>query len=107
MPSPSEPDPILGKILNILPSAWRPVLDNPDRYNLQFIYTRIDRDAENKPHFSHHPFNVDPLRYFYPASLVKLPLAALALEKINTLSLAGLTAQTPMQVVNILPRDSL
>ncbi len=102
--SKSGPPPPLNWILQtLMPSAWGSIINNPDRYNLQFIYTRIDRDAENKPHFSHHPFNVDRLRYFYPASLVKLPLAALALEKINALATAGLTARTPMQVVNILP----
>jgi hypothetical protein len=92
-------DPLLKKLLASLRPQWQFIFENPERYRLQFIYTRIDRDAENRPHFSHHPFGVDRLRYFYPASLVKLPVAALALEKINDLSIPGLGAETPLRVV--------
>ncbi|MGA3051073.1 MAG: serine hydrolase [Chitinispirillaceae bacterium] len=102
MASSSEPDPLLNRILKILLPAWGSILDNHDHFRLQFIYTQIDRNARNQPRFSHHRYHVDRQHYFYPASLVKLPLAAFALEKINTLSIAGLSAQTPMQVVNTL-----
>ena len=103
MPTYSTSDPILNKILNAIPERWEFIFENPDRYNLQFIYTAIDRDSKNRPSFFHHPFNLNKTRYFYPASLVKLPAAALALEKINSLSIKGLTAASPMQVVNTLP----
>jgi hypothetical protein len=102
MVSTSEPSPLLNEILTTLLSTWGFIFDNNNRYRLQFIYTQIDRDAQNRPRFSHYPYRVDRRRYFYPASLVKLPLAALALEKINTLSIAGLCARTPLQVVNTL-----
>jgi len=57
------------------------VLDRPEEYRYQVIYTRIDRDANNQPHFTNYYLNVDNERYFYPASMVKLPTALVALEK--------------------------
>ena len=56
-----------------------------DSLNIQVIYTKIDRDKNNVPHFTTHDFNVDPNRYFYPASTVKMPVAFLALEKLAAL----------------------
>ncbi len=56
-----------------------------DSLNIQVIYTKIDRDKNNVPSFTTHDFNVDPNRYFYPASTVKMPVAFLALEKLAAL----------------------
>jgi len=39
---------------------------------------------------------VDSTKYFYPASTVKLPIALLALEKLNQLNIKGLDKFTPM-----------
>ena len=61
------------------------VVQNPQTYRVQIIYTQIDRDAANKPTFTHHYFHHDPELYFNPASMVKLPLALLSLEKLNSL----------------------
>ena len=60
-------------------------IKNKDSLNIQVIYTKIDRNKGNKPTFTEYRFNVDPSRYFYPASTVKMPLAFLALEKLNEL----------------------
>jgi hypothetical protein len=35
------------------------VLDNPDSFRYQLIYTRIDRDKENGPHFQNLYYRVD------------------------------------------------
>lgn len=56
-----------------------------DSLNIQVIYTKIDRDKNNVPSFTTYDFNVNPNRYFYPASTVKMPVAFLALEKLQTL----------------------
>ncbi|HNR06609.1 MAG TPA: serine hydrolase [Saprospiraceae bacterium] len=61
------------------------VLDSFDRYEAQIIYTQIDRDRANRPHFKSLRWNYRPLHYFYPASVVKLPVALLAAEKIKRL----------------------
>jgi hypothetical protein len=70
------------------------ILDRRAELEVQIIYTQIDRDANNQPAFRSFYFNGDSSRYFYPASTVKLPLALLALEKINELQTPGLTEHT-------------
>jgi hypothetical protein len=65
------------------------VLKKKDIYGVQIIYTQIDRDEKQVPHFTSWSWNVDSARYFYPASMVKMPLALLALEKINTIKASG------------------
>src|SRR5688572_1516555 len=59
------------------------VLQNAQEYRLQIVYTQIDRDKGNKPVFTNYYYNYDPNLYFNPASTVKMPLAFLALEKLN------------------------
>src|SRR5688572_27889728 len=76
-------DDLLRSILNEnTDPVFQQVLKDPQSYRLQIIYTRIDRDKNNKPTFTNYYFNHDPQLYFNPASMVKLPLAALALEKL-------------------------
>ncbi|HRI59533.1 MAG TPA: serine hydrolase [Saprospiraceae bacterium] len=65
------------------------VLKNEAAFEVQIIYTQIDRDAQGKPHFTSFWHRVDSTRYFYPASMVKMPLALLALEKVNHLRRSG------------------
>ncbi len=59
------------------------ISQNLQGYEIQVIYTQIDRDAQNKPSFKTIIYNTDKNRYFYPASTVKLPVALLALEWIR------------------------
>jgi hypothetical protein len=67
------------------------ILDKPEDYQVQIIYTQIDRsekdDNSSQITFS---YNEDPKFYFYPASMVKLPIAILALQKINELNEQGI-----------------
>ncbi|MCG8390227.1 MAG: class A beta-lactamase-related serine hydrolase [Cytophagales bacterium] len=70
--------------------AFQEILADLDKYEVQVIYTKIDRDDQNRPHFSSFYFNTDSTRYFYPASTVKMPIALLALEKLNELGIEGL-----------------
>ncbi|MDP4258291.1 MAG: serine hydrolase [Bacteroidota bacterium] len=72
------------------------ILDKPDSFRYQVIYTRIDRDANNVPHFQDYSLRLDPLEYFNPASTVKMPLAFLALEKMDRLARYGIDKFTPM-----------
>lgn len=72
------------------------VAGDPERHRIQIIYTQIDRDAANVPSFTSYSYRLDRDEYFYPASTVKLPTAALALEKINRLDRRGLTRDTIM-----------
>jgi len=72
------------------------VLDQPDTFRYQIIYTKIDRNIENLPKFTNYYLNVDKETYFYPASMVKLPTALTALEKINSLKNKGIDKYTAM-----------
>lgn len=74
-------------------TAYQQVLARPSAYRLQIAYTRIDREQNGKPRLSH--FYYRPGReYIYPASTVKLPMAILALEKLEQPSLQGLDKRT-------------
>jgi hypothetical protein len=79
-------DTFMVKILQKDTSAvLKKILAEPDSFRVQIIYTRIERDVHNQPHFTNYYFHVSPDCYFYPASTVKLPLALLSLEKLNRL----------------------
>ncbi|MET0394557.1 MAG: serine hydrolase [Chitinophagaceae bacterium] len=79
-------------------SLVQSVLSKPDSYRYQIIYTRIERDAHNRPSFHNYYYNVDRYRYFNPASMVKMPLAFLALEKLNDLHQPGVNKYTTIQL---------
>ena len=78
------------------------VVDQLEQHQVQLLYFAIDRDQENKPQLSEYRFQQDDSLYFYPASTVKLPIAVLALEKLNQLKKAGvpITQDTPFHIVN-------
>ena len=84
----------MEQLLHSQPKRFATVTADPDKYRVQIIYTQIDRDAANRPSFTSYTYGVDPARYFYPASTVKLPTALLALEKVNDLAIPGLTRDT-------------
>lgn len=74
------------------------ILDNVEKYKVQIIYTQIDRDERNKAHFKTFRYRVNSNEYFYPASSIKLPVAALAIEKINDQLIRGLTPLSDMLI---------
>lgn len=67
----------------------KPVFQEKDKFELQIQYTQIDRDEFNVPHLTSHSFNLDTSLYFYPASTVKMPVAFLALQRINEIKSKG------------------
>lgn len=85
----------LDSLLKTDLGKYSAMLNHPGQYKLQVIYTKIDRDEKNKPSFTDYFFHINN-SYVYPASTVKLPIALLALMKLNDLALPGLTANTPM-----------
>lgn len=96
----------LEKILAGRAAAFDSILSRPDVYEVQIIYTQINRDKNQTPRFTSWYWNVDSTRYFYPASTVKMPLALLALEKINYLRRSGypaLTKDTPYRIDSLRP----
>ena len=94
--SPPTNDGFIENILVGYPEYFSVILKNRREYNVQIIYTEINRDQSNRPVLKDHAFNLDANRYFYPASTVKLPAVVLALEKLNALNKAGLNRNTTM-----------
>ena len=72
------------------------ILKNKDSLGIKIIYTQIDRSKKGKAKFSDHYFNLENDTYFYPASTVKLPVAILALQKLNELKIPGLDKYSTM-----------
>lgn len=72
------------------------VLANPATYRIQILYTQIDRDKDNNPRLTSYSYRLNSSEYFYPASTVKLPIALLALEELNSLRIKGLNRETVM-----------
>ena len=79
-------------------SLLQHVLSRPEIYRYQLVYTQIDRDARNVPSFKNYYYQFDSLRYFNPASTVKLPLALLTLEKLHSLEKYGVDVNTAVKI---------
>jgi hypothetical protein len=91
-------DTVLGRILEAnRDTIFQQVLNDPQTYRLQIIYTQINRDNHNRPSFKNYYYNFDPNFYFNPASTVKLPLALLSLEKLNKMNQPGVNKYTSVQ----------
>jgi beta-lactamase class A len=86
----------LETLLKSYPEYFDSVLKYKKDWNVQIIYTQIDRGRNGIPALKHHYFNVNPAKYFYPASTVKLPVVLLALQKLNELKATGIDRKTTM-----------
>ncbi|MES2427731.1 MAG: serine hydrolase [Bacteroidota bacterium] len=86
----------LKRILESHPELFQGILNHPMHNEVQLLYTQIDRDKHNLPHFTSYSYRLNPKRYFYPASTVKLPTLIFALEKIHELHIKGLTKESVM-----------
>src|SRR5688572_13814246 len=87
---------LLQQIFAGNPTYFDTIIAQKDTLKLQVIYTQIDRKKKGKPVFTDHFYHVDPDNYYYPASTVKLPVAILALQKLNELKISGLDKYTTM-----------
>ena len=91
------PAPFNTILSSIQDSVTKKVLASPKTYRYQLVYTQIDRDQNGIPHFTNHTLYADADGYFNPASMVKMPLAFLAMEKLNELNQPGVNKFTSMQ----------
>lgn len=69
------------------------VMDNPEAYELQIIYTQIIRGKNNTITLKDYTYNLNKNNYFYPASTVKFPIAVMALEKLNSIPNTSISSQ--------------
>jgi hypothetical protein len=92
-----QPDTVfLKNMLQSHPELFNGMLNHPTQNEVQILYTQINRDKNNVPHFRSFSYRLNPKRYFYPASTVKLPTAIFALEKLNELRVNGLIKSNKM-----------
>jgi len=92
-----QPDTVfLKNLIESHPELFEHILHHPTHNEVQVLYTQIDRDEHNVPHFKSYSYRLNPNRYFYPASTVKLPTAIFALEKLNKLNIKGFTVKSIM-----------
>lgn len=87
-------DSLLVDLMKQNPNNFASLLTDPGQYRIQILYTQINRDKNNIPHFKNYSYRLNTNEYFYPASTVKFPLSVLALEKLNNLKVAGLNKTT-------------
>ncbi len=86
---------LVENLMRTKPDKFRHILES-NTHEVQIIYTQIGRDSSNNLSYKSFSYQKDPDKYFYPASTVKLPVALLALEKLNELSIEGLDKHTIM-----------
>lgn len=86
-------------------AALAKMLQQKKELNIQIVYTKIDRDENNKPSFTDYTYNLSN-QYFYPASTVKMPVAFLALEKLNELKQKGIDKYTTMVTDSSAPKQT-
>jgi hypothetical protein len=89
-------DTLLHALFAQYPQYFDTILKNNSLWQVQVVYTKIDRDFQNRPSFQHYFYNTNEGQYFYPASTVKLPVAVLALQKLNQLNKKGLDRRSMM-----------
>ena len=89
-------DSFFENLLGQYPQLFDQVLKNRKDWNVQIIYTSVDRTANGGPILTNYTFNLNPDSYFYPASTVKLPISLLAMQKLNELRINGLDRNTTM-----------
>jgi hypothetical protein len=105
--SAQQPDTIFLKtLLESHPELFSHVLNHPTHKEVQILYTQIDRDENNVPHFKSYSYRLNANHYFYPASTVKLPTAIFALEKLNELKIKGLTMKSVMKTDSSFDRET-
>lgn len=82
-----QSDAFLERLMKKHPERFSNILKAPDKYKVQILYTRIDRNQKNEPHLRTYGYKVNRNEYFYPASTVKLLAVVLAFEKLNRLGI--------------------
>jgi hypothetical protein len=93
-----QPDTLfLKNLLQSHPELFSHILNHSTHNEVQILYTEIDRDENNVPHFTSYSYRLNANHYFYPASTVKLPTAIFALEKLNELKIPHLTIKSIMK----------
>ncbi len=94
---PGTNDELLQQLLSDKDRKLDQILNDPSRYQFQLIYVRVKENKQGRVELEKHSLFEDKY-YFNPASLIKLPLAVVALEKLSNLKKSGIDLNTPMSI---------
>ena len=89
-------DGFLESLFKENPALFDSITAHQKDWNVQVIYTSIDRGGNGMPKLTNYYFNVNADNYFYPASTVKFPITLLALQRLNELKEKGIDRNTTM-----------
>ncbi len=92
---------ILQELIDQNADKLSSAINDLNKYEIQILYTKIEKDKIGKTNLSTFSFNEKPNKYFYPASTVKLPAAILALEKLNDINVTGLNKYTHLSIDSV------
>ncbi len=95
-PDLAKTDSIFVNLLREYPQYFESILKNRKEWNVQIIYTMINRDKNNNPHFKDYYFNVDTFKIFLSGFYCEAAIALLALQRLHELSNTGITRNTSM-----------
>ena len=95
----TENTPLEQALSNSEPGVSK-ILEIAEKHEVQIRYTQIKRGENNLPEFTTYSLFEDSETYFYPASTAKLPVAALALQRIRELQAEGVAIDrnTPFHI---------
>jgi len=95
----TESTPLEQALSNSEPRVSK-ILEIAEKHEVQIRYTQIKRGENNLPEFTTYSLFEDSETYFYPASTAKLPVAALALQRIRELQAEGVAIDrnTPFHI---------
>ena len=85
----------LDSLLKTDLTKYSAILENRNRFKFHILYTKINRDEKNTPHFKNYSLQANN-GYIYPASTVKLPIALLALLKLEESNISELNRRATM-----------
>ena len=97
-----KPVTVLDKSLKNPNPQIQNVLGDKNKHEVQILLSEIKRKHAGEVLFKESTYQLDEERYFYPASTAKLPIAILALQKLNSLKAKGIpiSGDTPFYIRN-------
>lgn len=95
----SAPKSTLEKILDAGTKRFKKIISEKNKYEVQILFSPITKSEDGVTVVDHF-FNFRPDDYFYPASSVKMPVAFLALQKLEEMRKAGVAVDrnTPLTI---------
>lgn len=93
---PDKDEAFFEKLFKDNPGKFDSIILHRVGWNVQIVYTQIDRHENNIPTLQSFYYNKKDARYFYPASAIKLPIAILALQKLHEMPVTGIDLNSTM-----------